>query len=207
MCVFCLYWMHFSSSSHTSVHPLNFLCPNYNGSHGKCWLVFYFLAASSGHLVRRVVWRLGAWGGGQPSATHTLLKTYECIITLTKTICSTTLSEDSSWCASEPLGLGSSGRSVRYQLSARSPSSPFSSHFSICKINLDCRVKSITTVISSTYTTALNWSLFCPYAFQIVINSQLYIHCLLWQPQSGNEWSGSLILRRCGSARTLGGSC
>lgn len=154
-----------TASNHTSVDPPNFLRPNSNACNGKCWLVFYFLSPSSGHLVRRVVWRLGAWRGRQPSATHTLLKTYECIITLTKTICSTTLSEDSSWCASEPLGLGSSVLSVRYQLSARSPPLPLNGHYSICKINLDCRVKSITTVISSTQTTALNWSLFCPYAF------------------------------------------
>lgn len=110
------------ATSHTSqVHPLNFLCPNFSASHGKCWLVFYFLSPSSGHLVRRVVWRAGGWVlGGGSQVPHTLLKTYECIITLTKTICSTTLSEDSSWCASEPLGLGSSVLSVRYQLGTRS---------------------------------------------------------------------------------------
>lgn len=65
-CVFFL-----TASSHTSVHPLNFLRPNFNASHGKCWLVFYFLAPSSGHLVRRVVWWVGELGGWEAAKCHT----------------------------------------------------------------------------------------------------------------------------------------
>lgn len=56
----------------------------------------------------------------------------------------------------------------------------------LCQINHNCHF------IHVHHSTKLKP--FCPYAFQIVINSQLYIHCLLWQLQSGNEWSGSLIL-------------
>lgn len=69
----------------------------------------------------------------------------------------------------------------------------------LCQINHNCHF------IHTDHSTKLKP--FCPYAFQIVINSPPYIHCLLWQLQAGNEWSGSLILRRRGSARTLGGSC
>lgn len=61
----------------------------------------------------------------------------------------------------------------------------------LCQINHNCHF------IHVHHSTKLKP--FCPYAFQIVINSQLYIHCLLWQLQSGNEWSGSLILVWVGS--------
>ncbi len=144
--------------------------------------------------------------GGGSQVPHTLLKTYECIITLTKTICSTTLSEDSSWCASEPLGLGSSV--LLWSIS----SAPDRAHTTqlpllllqdksglLCQINHNCHF------IQADHSAKLKP--FCPYAFQIFINYLPYTHCLLWQLRAGNEWSCSLNFSRHGSAWTLGGSC